>query len=70
MLIDFSRYFIHEGNYTDCDLVLRSGILRRKEPEEELVLIMGFAADGQQTGVGLSDVKVHIRESSSIDSEF
>jgi hypothetical protein len=71
VLIGFaSRQLIHEGNHTDCDLVLRSGVLRREEPEEQLVFVVGVVADGQETGIGLADIEVDIRESSSIDGEF
>ena len=55
---------------TNRDLLLRRGVLRREEPEKQLVGVVLILADGQQTSVGLADVEVHVWEGGSIDREF
>ena len=55
---------------TDRDLLLRSGILGREEPEEQLVGVVLVLTDGQETGVGLANVEVHVWEGASINGEF
>lgn len=48
----------------------RGRVGRWKEPKEQLVLVVGVAADGQQPGIGLARIEVDLRNALSVDSKF
>lgn len=64
----------YDGTYTTVkpnqDFLLSGGIRRWEEPPEKLALLLGVLADRQHASIGLSHIKVHIRDVLPVDSEL
>lgn len=52
------------------DFLAHSLVLRREEPEEQLVRIVDILADGETARIRLAHIKVNVGQSTPVDDEL